>query len=221
MKEEVWKPIEGYEGSYEVSNMGRVRGLDRYTRTKGKPVLKRGVEKTRKEDKDGYYKVWLSKESKKKPFFVHRLVATAFIPNPHNHPVVNHIDGDKKNNSVDNLEWCSISHNSRHAFEIGLRAPHCGNTSKPVAKLDPNTGAVVAVYRSISEAARQNNMSITHVSYCANGHTELAKGFRWVFVNEGVTTTETTFNTEGSRVGHEIGAWPKRWGVDDSAQEIV
>ncbi|MGG0793148.1 NUMOD4 domain-containing protein [Brevibacillus laterosporus] len=218
---EEWKPILGYEGSYEVSNTGRVRSVDRYTRTKGKPILKRGVEKTKKEDKDGYYRVWLSRESKKKSFFVHRLVAIAFLSNPESYPVVNHKDGDKKNNHVTNLEWCSHAHNVKHAFSLGLRVPHCGGTSKPVAKMHPVTEEVISTYPSISEAARQNGVTTALISYCVNGGSEFATGYRWKFVNEGVTTTEITPRAQESRVGHEIGAWPKRWGTDITVQEIV
>jgi hypothetical protein len=184
---ETWKPVKDYEGSYEISNFGRVRSVDRYTQTWNGQVFKKGVLKKLKEDKDGYYKVWLSKESKKKPFFVHRLVAQAFLSNDKLHPVVNHLDGDKKNNHVDNLEWCTRSRNDKHAFSIGLRKPSDGGTSKRVAKVDPKTYEMT-IYDSMSAAARENDITVQSISYCANGKKETSKGFIWAFVDEGVTT---------------------------------
>lgn len=184
---EMWKPIKNYEDSYEVSNLGRVRSNDRYTPTWNGEVFKKGVVKTLKEDKDGYYKVWLSKNSKKKPFFVHRLVAQAFIDNFDDLPVVNHIDGDKKNNVVTNLEWCTRSYNDKHAFKLGLRSPSCGGTSKRVLRMNPNNGSI-KIYDSLSAAARDLNVTPQNISYCANGLQEMANGFYWVFIDEGVTT---------------------------------
>lgn len=184
---EVWRPIRNYEESYEVSNLGRVRSKDRYTPTWNGQVFKKGVLKTLKEDKDGYFKVWLSKNSKKKPFFVHRLVAEAFIDNPDNLPVVNHIDGDKKNNRVENLEWCTRSQNDKHAFKLGLRKPTDGGTSKRVLRMNPKDGSV-KIYESISAAARDLGVSIQLISMCANGLTKTANGFYWVLIDKGVTT---------------------------------
>lgn len=184
---EVWKPIRNYEESYEVSNLGRVRSKDRYTPTWNGRVFKKGVLKTLKEDKDGYFKVWLSKNSKKKPFFVHRLVAEAFIDNPDNLPVVNHIDGDKKNNRVENLEWCTRSQNDKHAFKLGIRKPTDGGTSKRVLRMSPKDGSV-KIYESISAAARDLGVSVQSISMCANGHTKTANGFHWVLIDKGVTT---------------------------------
>lgn len=185
---EIWKPVPGYEGSYEVSNLGRVRSVSRYTPTWSGKVFKKGTIKKQKEDKDGYFKVWLSKNSKKKPFFVHRLVATAFLDNPDNLPVVNHKDGNKKNNTVENLEWCTLSENTKHAFKIGLIKPSCRGTNKKVAKIDPATNEIISVYKSMSEAARENGITVQMISYCANGKNKTGKGFKWAFVDEGVTT---------------------------------
>ena len=108
---EEWRPIEGYEGLYEVSSYGRVRSVDRYVRCsygsyrlhKGK-VLSPGIRP------DGYLVVSL----KYKMFRVHRLVAQAFIPNPDNLPQINHKDEDKSNNRVENLEWCTAKYNNNY-----------------------------------------------------------------------------------------------------------
>lgn len=184
---EKWIPIKDYEDSYEVSNLGRVRSKDRYTPTWNGQVFKKGVVKTLQEDKDGYFKVWLSKDSKKKPFFVHRLVAGAFISNEADLPIVNHIDGNKQNNLPANLEWCTRSDNDKHAFKLGLRKVTDGGTSKRVLRMNPEDGSV-KIYESMSAASRANGITVQNISYCANGLQPKANGFYWVFIDEGVTT---------------------------------
>lgn len=96
---EEWKPIEGYEGRYEVSNYGRVKSL------KTNDLISQRI------DKNGYYQLKLHKDGKARNYLVHRLVAKAFIPNPNNFPIINHIDINPLNNHVDNLEWCSYKYN--------------------------------------------------------------------------------------------------------------
>lgn len=121
--EEVWLPIDGYEGIYEVSNFGRIRSLDRHVKysngavafTKGKilspEITKKGV---------GYKRVMLCHHGKHERVFVHRAVAKVFVSNDYDKPYVNHIDGNKLNNNFKNLEWCTISENTKHAVENGL-----------------------------------------------------------------------------------------------------
>ncbi len=114
MKEE-WKEIEGYEGLYKVSNTGRVRRIEHeiFGRCHGRRILEER-EVTQHNDWHGYKKVHLWKKGKDKPFFVHRLVATAFIDNPNDYPQVNHKDEDKTNNVVTNLEWCTCKYNANY-----------------------------------------------------------------------------------------------------------
>lgn len=102
--DEIFRPIEGYEGLYEVSNLGKVRSIGYRKERILKPVI----------DIGGYSTVHLVKEGKLKWFKVHRLVAQAFIPNTEGLPQINHIDEDKTNNRVDNLEWCTGSYNIRY-----------------------------------------------------------------------------------------------------------
>ena len=117
--QEVWKDIKGYEGLYQVSNLGRARSLDRYVRngTSNKNI-KRGKILKPCATRDGYLQLNLIKNKKKKVSTVHRLVAKAFIVNFENKPCVNHIDGNKQNNNVENLEWVTYSENTIHAIKI-------------------------------------------------------------------------------------------------------
>lgn len=108
MTEEIWRPVEGYEGLYEVSSYGRVRSLDRYDKMNR---FWKGRILNLSDNGIGYLRVQLYSNNKAKWFFVHRLVAIAFIPNPDNLPEVNHIDEDKTNNRIDNLEFCDHKYN--------------------------------------------------------------------------------------------------------------
>lgn len=121
MANEIWKDIEGYEGLYQVSTYGNIKSLARPRKNgNGKCYIQK--EKLLKQTftSTGYKKVELYKDGKRKSFKVHRLVAMAFIPNPDNKPEVNHINGNKINNNIDNLEWVTSSENSVHAYETGL-----------------------------------------------------------------------------------------------------
>lgn len=119
---EVWEDIQEYEGFYQVSNLGRVRSLDRTVPAKnGKIKFCKGGIKAQSENSCGYLRVMLSKNKKNTHILVHRLVAAAFLENPDNHKQVNHINGNKKDNSIDNLEWISGLENIKHSIETGLR----------------------------------------------------------------------------------------------------
>lgn len=117
---EVWKDIQGYEGRYQVSNYGRVKSVARVSSQNHS--LRERIRKP-ETDKDGYQIVNLSKDGKVKLYKVHRLVGLAFIDNPHGYDQINHIDGDKANNHMANLEWVSASENIKHAFRTGLKEP--------------------------------------------------------------------------------------------------
>lgn len=124
---EIWRDVAGYEGYYQVSTVGRVRSLDRIVmRANNSPMLRKGVMLTPQKDRDGYLLVGLKRGGKEYKAKVHRLVAEAFIPNYDNKPIVNHLDGDKGNNAVNNLEWCTDRENSHHARATGLLRPARG-----------------------------------------------------------------------------------------------
>lgn len=114
---EEWKPIIGYEGLYEISNLGNVRSMERRVNVahkgfKGTRLLKSKIMKPY--NYFGYFGVALCKNKKYKQLLIHRLVAQAFIPNPDNLPCVNHIDENKQNNCVENLEWCTYAYNDNY-----------------------------------------------------------------------------------------------------------
>ena len=119
MIEEIWRPIEGYEGLYEVSNTGRVRSVDRYVKTcYGSYRLYKGKVLSLVITSYGYFVVSLHFNGKQNTIKVHRIVAQAFIPNPDNLPEVNHKDEVKTNNNVDNLEWCDSKYNNSYGSKI-------------------------------------------------------------------------------------------------------
>lgn len=108
---EIWKDIENYSGSYQISSLGRVKSLERDIDCgTGKRRIKEKIKNGFLSD-NGYLTVCLSKGPKKKTFLIHRLVATSFIPNPDNLLQINHIDEVKTNNNIENLEWCTVGYN--------------------------------------------------------------------------------------------------------------
>lgn len=127
---EIWKDVQGYEGQYQVSNLGRVKSLKRKL-DNGRSVSEKILNSSsKKKTQDGYLMVALAGRT----FRVNRLVATAFIPNPDNKSVVNHIDGNKENNKADNLEWTTVSENMLHAYRFGIKTAMIGEEN-PNAKL--------------------------------------------------------------------------------------
>lgn len=169
---EVWKAIDGYEGLYEVSNFGRVRSLPRRT-TSGR-ILKLEIKK-------GYQYAHLRNLEKSAHLRVHRLVANAFIPNPDNKPQINHINGNKTDNSASNLEWCTCSENQRHKFEVlGYKiAISCRKKTKPVRCCE--TGIE---YESAILAAKETGAIAKCIHHVAShrDHHVTAGGYHWEYV---------------------------------------
>lgn len=163
---EEWRDIKGYEGFYQVSNQGRVKSIRRRRVIKGIEYIinKELVLKSYKHT-HGYLKVNLSEDGWVKSFFVHRLVLQAFNPNEEELEV-NHIDGNKRNNNLGNLEWVTQKENVKHAYELGL------NTKRKKV-LCVETGEV---YKSATECAKENSVSVGLISGVCNGHYETARG---------------------------------------------
>lgn len=153
---ELWKDVDGYEGKYQVSNFGQVRSLERkVSNHTGLLTVKPRFLKQAKNHK-GYPIVYLSDGKKQKTITVHRLVAIAFIPRIAGKPQVNHIDGNKANNHLENLEWCDNRENQIHAYKLGLNRAtgRAGKPKKPVIQIDVVTNEIVMEHSSIADAAR-------------------------------------------------------------------
>lgn len=169
---ELWRDIESYEGLYQVSNYGRVKSLN-YARTGKARNLRLG------KHRQGYREAHLSKEGKTKIFKVHRLVASAFIPNPENKKEVNHIDEVSSNNRMDNLEWVTPSENMNHGTRNRRVA---AKISIPIVQIDMS-GEVVHRFASAAEAGRQGFDS-SHIVKCCRGILTTHRGYCWEYESE-------------------------------------
>lgn len=167
---EIWKPVTEYEGLYEVSNLGRLRNRH------GK-VLKIPLNHT------GYPRIELWRQGKMKHFYVHRLVALAFIPNPDALPQVNHKDEDKQNNRVENLEWCTQAENlnyGAHNDKVALANRNHPSKSKAVACYTKD-GKLVRVFPSTHEAERETGVANQSISQCCRKKYRTAGGYVWEY----------------------------------------
>jgi len=133
MEKEVWRDIVGYEGKYKISSFGRVKSLSRYRKSRGDLLALIKGKILKPVDYFGYQKVTLRNNNKSQNYRIHRLVATAFIPNAKDKPFINHKDGSKKNNSVDNLEWATRQENVDHSVKNGLH--NLKGSKHPASKL--------------------------------------------------------------------------------------
>lgn len=127
MEQEIWKDIDGFEGLYKVSNLGRVKSLERLVKhsATSKRLTKDRILKSNNNKR--YQTVVLCDRVKKTTFLVHRLVGIMFIPNENNYSEINHKNGIKSDNRMSNLEWCSRSQNEQHAYDNGLTTTHSEN----------------------------------------------------------------------------------------------
>lgn len=172
-KNEIWKPVIGYEELYQVSNLGNVKSLN-YKKTGKEKLLKFTL--THK----GYLMASLTKDHKTKKLFVHRLVAKSFIPNPENKPFVNHINEIKTDNKSKNLEWCTHEYNVNY----GSRNKRISETmQKRVVQHDLDY-KIVHIYKSLSEASLENNIYISEISECCSKKRKTAGGYIWRYADE-------------------------------------
>lgn len=174
---EEWRDVVGYEGVYQVSDQGNVRSLN-YHGEHRIAILKNRL------NRSGYYEVALCKNNTMKPFKVHRLVAIAFIPNPHNLPCVNHKDENKLNNRVDNLEWCTHKYNTNYGTcQERKAAKMINNTSRSKAVAQYTLDwQIVGKYPSQCEAARQTGIPHKLISQNCCGGSKTCHGFIFRFI---------------------------------------
>lgn len=179
--EEIWKDIPNYEGFYKASNLGKIKNI------KTNKILKPYQDKNRK-----YMNSHLSKNGIAKVIRTHKLIAQTFISNPNNYFVINHIDGNKENNRVDNLEWCTQKHNVKEAWRLGLSKPSekqkeaakkfCQTTkTKKVAQYNKKM-ELIKVWTSQKEASIKTNISKTAINNNIMGLSKSAGGYIWVTI---------------------------------------
>lgn len=169
--QKTWEEVDGYEGRYRISNEGEVMSMPRLcafkdgrSRKMGGSILKPVVER-------GYKRVCLTMRNQDKKIAVHRLVAKAFLVNPLNKPCVNHIDGDKLNNNVENLEWCTYSENSRHAYHVTKVLPPIFACSRMRPLVIKTISGEELIFNSKTDAANHFKCSANAVTNLLLGRT--------------------------------------------------
>ena len=182
--EEEWKDIENYP-NYQISNLGRVKSKERYTKQRNGMNLRKEKILTPQKDHKGYLYVRLYNGDKWKYFKVHYLVAKTFIPNVNNEPTVDHIDRNKQNNEVSNLRWASYVEqaNNKDKTNIIKKMKKLGkkkypNRAEKIKQFNKNN-EYIKTFNSSREASRLLNISETSISNCVNGYSKTAGGFIW------------------------------------------
>ena len=172
--QEIWKDIVGYE-NYQISNLGNVKSLN-YSRTGKEKILRPGL------SSDGYYHVFLCKNGEMRDFNVHRLVALSFIPNPDNKECVDHINGIRNDNRVENLRWCTNKENQNFPLAKKNKSKSQINNpkkSKAILQIDKVTGEVINEFPSAMEACRQLGIDQGSISHCCNGKYKTSGNYIW------------------------------------------
>ena len=169
--EEIWNDIDGYEGLYQVSNMGRVKSRVWTQKHNGNEHFLKATPTPQ-----GYREVslYITPNNRKK-VTVHKLVATAFIPNPNHLPAINHKDEDKTNNRADNLEWCTYSYNNAY----GTARLRTSITKGMPVQQYTLSGVLLAEYQSIGIAAKLLNIHGSTIYKCCKGTAQSAHGYIW------------------------------------------
>lgn len=170
MQKEIWKPVKGFENRYLISNEGQVYS-----------IVKKSLLKPMKTEK-GYLYVDLRCNYKRKPKKIHRLVAETFLENPYAKKEVNHKDGNKLNNTVGNLEWCTRSENLLHAYATGLKA-------QKIVAVDMFTvdGTFIKQFESIKNAERFTGINRSTISACCRNKANTAGGYVWRYADNNTT----------------------------------
>lgn len=178
---EIWKDIKGYEGKYQISNLGRVKSFPRKGARKTEHILKPN------KNHRGYLIIHLQNNYKRKGVVLHRLVAEAFIPNPNNLPQVDHIDDNKENNKVSNLQWITNYDNMRKSWETGARSLEKSYKrgkehprAKKIIQYDKK-GNYIKTWDCILEASRVLKINDKNICACAKGKRPTAYNYIWKY----------------------------------------
>lgn len=170
---EIWKDIKGYEGKYQISNLGNVKSFRQSTKfhKQSAYLLKSTL------SSNGYYDVTLYSDTSRHKFLVHRLVAEHFIDNPNNYPCVNHKDENRLNNNVNNLEWCTYEYNNAYGT---ARIRSIQTKSIPIQQFTLD-GQWLATYQSATIASQLLGISKTSITDCCRGKEPYAHGYAWKY----------------------------------------
>lgn len=187
---ETWADIDGYEKLYQVSTLGRVRSLDRLVRNGNGYRLRKGRILKPQLNGSGYQQVHLSKDGNAKNYQVHQLVAQAFIPNPLQLPQVNHINENKVDNRVENLEWCDRSYNCNFGtrnvrLAKALKGKPNIALSKRVAQINPQTNEVIKIWSSTAECQR-HGYNQGHIAECCQGKRKTHHSYKWKYIDDSI-----------------------------------
>lgn len=183
--EEIWKPVVGYEGFYEVSNIGRVRSLARIVECNDGRKRKLKTRILRQPcAPSGYYMVTLHKNGKQKSGLVHRLVCEAFIPNPLGKVEVNHKDENSKNNNATNLEWVTAKENNNYGTRKKRARKAIVEAQGRAVRQLSRDGELVAEYESLSAACNATGTHVPNIVKCAKGIYKTAGGYIWKYKDE-------------------------------------
>lgn len=183
MESEIWKDVVGYEGLYQVSNLGRIKRLPSVVKNR---YIKGGLLKPRKHN-SGYLSVYLCKNGVCEQWLLHRIVAMAFIPNPKNLPQINHKDSNRRNTFASNLEWCTQSYNIKYAYDHNhkkekmqwYKGAKC-ISAKPVRSYS-KSGEFVKEYGCIQDAVNETGILNSSISNCLKGRSKTAGGLIWKY----------------------------------------
>ena len=164
---EIYKDIPGYEGLYQISNLGNVKSL------------KRNKILAKNNNGNGYLYANLSKDGQVKNHYIHRLVAITFIDNPNRLPQINHKDENKANNCVDNLEWCGADYNNKYGTRTKRASENC---QKPINQYDLQ-GNFIKSWAGGTEIEKVTGFARSNISKCCSGKYKTAYGYKWQYAN--------------------------------------
>lgn len=175
---EVWKDVKGYEGLYQISNFGNVKSFIGYDHSKKKYVKR---EKILTPSIGEYKKVQLFKNKKRSTYYIHRLVAQSFVPNPNNYRIVNHKDENKYNNYADNLEWCTHQENMNYGTK---QNKHSNKISKYYVMQYDLDGNLIKKWNNLREISLNTNYKRASISYCCRKKRKTAYGYKWEYLEK-------------------------------------